>query len=113
MASGADALCETLVQEKVHRGDRVGIYMEKSWEAVVTILAVSQAGAAFVNINPLLKPRQVAHIMRDSEIRMMVGDSSKLAALEPAPVRTAVYKGAEPPLTGLGCPGSAASCRNC
>ncbi len=104
LATRADALCEALVQEKVRKGDRVGIYMEKSWEAVVTMLAASQAGAAFVNINPLLKPRQVAHIMRDSDIQVMVGDANKLAALEPTVLRAVVYRGAEPPLTGLGCP---------
>jgi acyl-CoA ligase (AMP-forming) (exosortase A-associated) len=70
--------------------------MEKSWESVVAMLAASQAGAAFVNINPLLKPPQVHYIVGDCDIRVLIGDSSKLDSLEPATAGTAFYKGDEP-----------------
>ena len=97
----SDALCAALIEEGVRKGERVGIYMEKSWEAVVAILAVSKAGAAFVNVNPILKPSQVSHIVRDCDIRVMVGDSDKLASLEEEDIRAAFYKGEEPP-EGIG-----------
>ncbi len=97
----SDALGAALVEEGVRKGERVGIYMEKSWEATVATLAVSKAGAAFVNVNPILKPSQVSYIVRDCDIRVMVGDSDKLASLEEENIRTAFYKGEEPP-EGLG-----------
>ena len=81
----------------VKRGDRVGVYMEKSWEAIVAMLAASRIGAAYVNINPLFKPPQVAYVAQDCDIRVMIGDSDKLADLEPGTVPgTAFYRG-EPP----------------
>ncbi|MDN5697258.1 MAG: AMP-binding protein, partial [Rubrobacter sp.] len=94
---GSDALGAALIEEGVRKGERVGIYMEKSWEAAVAILAVSKAGAAFVNVNPILKPSQVSYIIGDCDIRVMVGDSDKLSSLEEENIRAAFYKGDEPP----------------
>ena len=94
------ALSDALLNAGVRKGDRVGVYMEKSWEAVVAMLASSQLGAAFVNINPLLKPPQVQYIVGDCDVRVLIGDSGKLDALEPGTVGTAFYKGEEP-ATGI------------
>ena len=96
LARQSSALCAALRDVGVKKGDRVGVYMEKSWEAVVAMLAASQAGAAFVSINPLLKPPQVHYITGDCDIRVLIGDSGKLDSLEPGTVGTAFYKGDEP-----------------
>jgi acyl-CoA synthetase (AMP-forming)/AMP-acid ligase II len=58
----SNALAAALVESGVEKGDRVGVYMEKSWEAIVAMLAASLAGATYVNINPLFKPPQVAYV---------------------------------------------------
>src|SRR5918999_1764632 len=81
----------------VRKGDRVGILLEKTWEAIVAMLAASMAGAAYVNINPLFKAPQVHYIADDSDIRVLIGDSNKLEELEPGTIAgTAFYKGEEP-----------------
>src|SRR3712207_7843600 len=49
----------------VRKGDRVGIFLEKTWEAIVAMLAASMAGAVYVNINPLFKAPQVRYITED------------------------------------------------
>jgi acyl-CoA ligase (AMP-forming) (exosortase A-associated) len=90
---GSNALCAAFQEAGVKKGDRVGVYMEKSWEAIVAMLAASRAGAAYVNINPLFKPPQVAYVAQDCDIRVMIGDSAKLDGLEAG---TAFYKGALP-----------------
>jgi acyl-CoA ligase (AMP-forming) (exosortase A-associated) len=93
----SNALCAALQEAGVEKGDRVGVYMEKSWEAIVAMLAASRAGAAYVNINPLFKPPQVAYIVRDCDVRVMIGDSVRLDDLEAGTVSgTAFYKG-DPP----------------
>jgi acyl-CoA ligase (AMP-forming) (exosortase A-associated) len=96
LARQSGALSAALLDAGVQKGDRVGVYMEKSWEAVVAMLAASQTGATFVNINPLLKPPQVQYIVGDCNIRVLIGDSDKLDPLEPGTVGTAFYKGDEP-----------------
>src|SRR3712207_5583106 len=61
------------------------------------MLAASLAGAAYVNINPLFKPPQVAYVAQDCDIRVMIGDSDKLDDLEPGTIPgTALYRG-DPP----------------
>ncbi len=92
----SSALAAALTGEGVAKGDRVGIFMEKSWEATVAMLAASRAGAAYVNINPLFKAPQVRYLVQDCDIRVAIGDSAKLETLEPGTFRTAFYKGDEP-----------------
>ncbi len=95
------ALGAALQDAGVKKGDRVGILMEKSWEAIVAMLAASRAGAAFVNINPLLRAQQVGYIAGDCDVRVMIGDSPKLGELEPKTVERAFYKGEKPETTGI------------
>jgi acyl-CoA ligase (AMP-forming) (exosortase A-associated) len=90
------SLGAALAQAGVEKGDRVGVFMEKSWEATVAMLAASRAGAAYVNINPLFKAPQVGYLARDCDIRVVIADSPKLETLEPGTFETAFYKGEEP-----------------
>lgn len=66
----------------VERGDRIGIYLEKRIESVIAIFGSSAAGAAFVPVNPVLKARQVAHILRDSGARVLVTSGDRLRTLD-------------------------------
>ncbi len=62
-------------------GDRVAVFLEKSIENVVALFATSAAGGVFVPINPLLRPAQVRHILRDCTVRVLVTSSARLDAL--------------------------------
>src|SRR5918993_937675 len=97
LARQSASLCAALQDAGVRKGDRVGILLEKTWEAIVAMLAASMAGAAYVNINPLFKAPQVQYIADDCDIRVLIGDSNKLEELEPGTIAgTAFYKGEEP-----------------
>ena len=65
----------------IGRGERVAVYLEKRLETVIAFYAAAWAGAAFVPINPILKPRQVAHILRDCNVRILVTSASRQALL--------------------------------
>ena len=65
------------------RNDRVGIFLEKRIETVVSIFGTSAAGGAFVPINPLLKPRQVTHILADCDVRVLITSKERYELLEP------------------------------
>ena len=56
----------------VRRGDRVVIYAEKRIETVVALLAIAAAGAVLVPVNPLLRPLQLAHVIKDCEPRAVI-----------------------------------------
>jgi acyl-CoA ligase (AMP-forming) (exosortase A-associated) len=54
------------------RGDRLAIYLDKQAEAVAAIFAATAAGGVAVPCNPLLKTKQLAHIVRDAGCRVLV-----------------------------------------
>lgn len=77
-------LAGALRDNGVKRGDRVGVYLEKSWTSVVAMLGVSYADAVFVNLSPLLKADQVQHIMNNCEVSAIIIDPSMVTE-EPLP----------------------------
>lgn len=65
----------------LQRGERVAIYLEKRFETVIASFGAPAAGGVFVPLNPLLKPEQVAYILRDCNVRMLVTSPERLALL--------------------------------
>lgn len=65
----------------VAREQRVAVYLDKRIETVAAIFGASAAGAAFVPVNPLLRPAQVGHIMRDCGVRVLVTSPQRLALM--------------------------------
>jgi acyl-CoA ligase (AMP-forming) (exosortase A-associated) len=72
-------LAHGLRRAGVQRGDRVGIHLEAGVAQVVSIFGVSCAGAVFVPINAQLFPDQVAHIAKDSGMKVLITSKSRLA----------------------------------
>lgn len=65
----------------VERHDRVAVYLEKRFETVAALWGTSLVGGVFVPVNPLLKGKQVAHVVRDSGARVLVTSPGRLAAV--------------------------------
>jgi acyl-CoA ligase (AMP-forming) (exosortase A-associated) len=64
------------------RDHRVAIYLDKRIETVVAIFATSIAGGVFVPVNPLLRARQVGHIVDDCAARVLVTSADRFDQLE-------------------------------
>ncbi|MFN3592178.1 MAG: AMP-binding protein, partial [Thermaurantiacus sp.] len=62
-------------------GERVAVWLPKSCRAVALMLAVSRAGAVLVPINPVLRARQVAHIVADSGTALLITHAARAAGL--------------------------------
>jgi acyl-CoA ligase (AMP-forming) (exosortase A-associated) len=62
-------------------GDRVAVYLEKSCEETYGIFGTSMAGGVIVPVNPLLRPHQVAHILRDCGVRFLITTARRRAEL--------------------------------
>ncbi len=71
-----------LMSLSISRGERVAVYLEKRFENVIAIFGTSAAGAIFVPINPILKSEQVAYILRDCNVRVLVTSLERLASLD-------------------------------
>ena len=72
-----------LISLGVQRGERVAVYLEKRFEMVAACFGTAAAGAAFVPINPLLKPDQVGYIAQDCGVCVLVTSPERLAMLAP------------------------------
>jgi acyl-CoA ligase (AMP-forming) (exosortase A-associated) len=72
-----------LVLAGVARGERVAVYAEKRIETVVSIFAVSAAGGVVVPVNPLLRARQVQHVLDDCSVRALITTADRFQTLDP------------------------------
>ncbi|MEO6566028.1 MAG: AMP-binding protein, partial [Casimicrobiaceae bacterium] len=79
LANVVERVGNGLVRLGVGRGERVAFYLEKRFETVATAFGAAHAGAVFVPVNPLLKPEQVGHILRDCSARALVTSAERLA----------------------------------
>ncbi|MCP4266481.1 MAG: acyl-CoA ligase (AMP-forming), exosortase A system-associated [Candidatus Brocadiaceae bacterium] len=62
--------------------ERVAIYLPKQPETVFCLFGTSMAAGVFVPINPLLKPDQVAYILKDCGVRILITSSDRLGFLQ-------------------------------
>ncbi|WP_040845397.1 acyl-CoA ligase (AMP-forming), exosortase A system-associated [Thiorhodococcus drewsii] len=81
LAAEISAAAARLVGLGLRRGDRVGVYLDKSPEAVVSLFGVAAAGGVFVPINPVLKAEQVVHILKNCGASILVTTGPRLTAL--------------------------------
>lgn len=70
--AGAKAFGAGLNALGLARGERVGLLLDKRIETVESIFGASAGGAVFVPINPLLKGPQVAYILDDCDVRVLI-----------------------------------------
>ncbi|PRG69083.1 acyl-CoA ligase (AMP-forming), exosortase A system-associated [Burkholderia multivorans] len=65
LVNSAYAFGRTLTALDIPPDARVAIFLDKRIETIVAMLGTTAAGGVFVPVNPLLKPAQVHHVMRD------------------------------------------------
>lgn len=66
----------------VTRGDRVAVFLNKSKEFVVSVFGASKSGTVFVPVNPILKEKQVDHIIQDSDSTIVVISLQRLSLIK-------------------------------
>ncbi|MBR0568599.1 acyl-CoA ligase (AMP-forming), exosortase A system-associated [Azoarcus sp. L1K30] len=64
------------------RAERVALYLDKRFETVVATFGTSAAGGVFVPVNPVLKAEQVAYILRDCNVRVLVTSPERFVAIK-------------------------------
>ena len=103
LARAVEQCAAGFVRLGLGRADRVAIFAEKRFETVIALFGAAAAGGVFVAVNPLLKPPQVVHILRDCNVRLLVTSTERLQRLAPAlrdcpDLRRVVVVGARAPL---------------
>jgi amino acid adenylation domain-containing protein len=78
LARRSNGLALLLVARGVRRGDRVGIFMNKSLDSAVAMYGAMKAGAAYVPLDPFAPAARVAFVIRDCGIRHLITTDVKL-----------------------------------
>ncbi len=81
VAGDVQRFASALIAAGLARQERVAVYLPKRPETVATIFGTTMAGGVFVPVNPLLKPPQVGHILRDCAVRVLVTTAQRLTEL--------------------------------
>ncbi len=107
LLSGARGIAAALHQAGVGRGDRVGLWMDKSPACVQTLLGVLLAGAAYVPLDPRAPWRRCRTIALDCGLAAIAVDAPRLATL------ASFLEGQNPRLVLVDETGSAATPEGC
>ncbi|MCL2591151.1 MAG: acyl-CoA ligase (AMP-forming), exosortase A system-associated [Betaproteobacteria bacterium] len=81
LSDAVDTFAGGLVRLGFTRGGRVAVWLDKRFETVIACFGTAAAGGAFVPVNPVLKPAQVGHILRDSGACILVTSPERLKGL--------------------------------
>ncbi|HSL20189.1 MAG TPA: AMP-binding protein [Vicinamibacterales bacterium] len=74
-----------LRQRGIGPGDRVGIFLRRSIDAVAALFGTWHAGAVAVIVNDALRTRQVHHVLEHSEARCVITDTRQILAVPDYP----------------------------
>ncbi|QOL50944.1 acyl-CoA ligase (AMP-forming), exosortase A system-associated [Massilia litorea] len=81
LAAAVEGAAGALIEAGIAPRERVAVFLEKRIENVAAMFGAALAGAVFVPVNPQLKPEQVAHILADCKVRVLVTSPERLAQL--------------------------------
>src|SRR3954464_8981042 len=84
LARAADRLATRLARWGVGRGDRVGLFLPKTVEAVAAIHGVLRSGAAYVPVDPTAPAPRGAGIFADGGVKAIVVAESLAPGLRAA-----------------------------
>lgn len=74
----AENLAYHLVNAGIEKGDRVALYMNNSWQCIVSIYGITLAGGVFLVINPQTKANKLNYILRDSGAKIIISEGNLL-----------------------------------
>ena len=72
----ANKLARCLLAEGITHGDLVGVYVDRSLDVVVSILAALKVGAAYVPIDPAAPVTRVEYILQDAQLTGLISQYS-------------------------------------
>ena len=80
-ANRSDRLAQTLLAHGVAKGNRVGLYLDKSLELAVALFGIMKAGAAYVPLDPAAPLGRLEYMINHCGIQVVVSAANKQAQL--------------------------------
>lgn len=92
LKENSESLARHLINAGIKKGDRVAIYMENSWQGIISIYGATLAGAAFLIINPQTKADKLKYILKDSGAKKVISSGMLKNELSQALEDTEIVK---------------------
>lgn len=74
----ANRLAHFLLDQGMEPGDKVGIYLERSLDLVISIYAILKAGGTYVPVNISYPKERIQFILEDSESKFLLSNSKMI-----------------------------------
>ena len=78
----SDRFASVLIDCGRSKGDRIGIYLNKSIEAVIAIFGILKVGATYVPLDPFAPIKRIAFIIDNCQIKGLVTTQKKALSLQ-------------------------------
>lgn len=75
-------LAHRLINAGINKGDRIGIYLNKSIPAIIAIFGILKAGAVYVPLDPKAPSQRIALIIANAKIKALISTAEKFTALK-------------------------------
>lgn len=72
----AENFARYLIGAGIKKGDRVAIYMDNSWQSIISIYGITLSGGVFLVINPQTKADKLKYILNDCEAKMLISTNA-------------------------------------
>ena len=72
----ANQLAHDLVERGARAGERIGVYLERSLDLLIALLAVQKTGAAYVPVDPGYPSERIKQILEQAQVKALVTQSS-------------------------------------
>jgi acyl-CoA synthetase (AMP-forming)/AMP-acid ligase II len=72
----AENFARYLIKSGIKKGDRIAIYMDNSWQSIVSIYGITLSGGVFLVINPQTKADKLKYILNDCEAKILISTSA-------------------------------------
>ena len=63
-----------LINAGIRKGDRVAIFMNNSWQCIVSIYGITLAGGVFLVVNPQTKANKLNYILNDCGAKVVISE---------------------------------------
>ncbi|HEX6283353.1 MAG TPA: AMP-binding protein, partial [Pyrinomonadaceae bacterium] len=77
----ANQLAHHLKKSGVGLESLVGVCLQRSVEAIVSLLAVFKAGGVFLPLDPDYPPQRLEHMLTDSQVDVLITNAAELAKM--------------------------------
>ncbi len=84
LKNSAENLAFFLINNGIKKGDRIAVYLNNSWQSMVSVYGITLAGGVFLVVNPQTKAAKLNYILSDCGARTVISESQLLPELTSA-----------------------------